>query len=118
MVNYSIQLAGKILGRSIIYKTASGREPYKEYVDSLRDRRGAAKIRARVLRAEMGNLGDHRSVGHGVVELKIDFGPGYRVYIGLQGRELIILLCAGDKGSQQRDIAKAISYWEDYGRSL
>lgn len=106
-----------MLRRSFIYKTASGRESYKDYLDSLKDRWGAAKIRARVLRAEMGNLGSHRSVGHGVVEMKINFGPGYRVYVGLQGQELMVLLCAGNKGSQQRDIAKAISYWNDYRRS-
>jgi len=103
--------------RSIIYKTAAGVEPYSEYVDSLTDRQGAAKIRVRVTRAEMGNLGAHRSVGQGVVELKIDFGPGYRVYAGLQGEEVIVLLCAGDKGSQQKDIAKAKGYWEDYRRN-
>lgn len=102
--------------RSIIYKTATGSEPYSEYVDSLTDRQGAAKIRTRVTRAELGNLGDHRSVGRGVIELKIDFGPGYRVYLGLQGTELIVLLCAGDKDSQQKDIAKAKTYWEDYRR--
>lgn len=103
--------------RSLIYKTAAGKEPYSEYVDSLKDRRGAAKIRLRVTRAEMGNLGNHRSVGQGVVELKIDFGPGYRVYIGLEGNEVIVLLGAGDKGTQEKDIAKAKSYWEEYRRS-
>ncbi|MDO8805659.1 MAG: type II toxin-antitoxin system RelE/ParE family toxin [Elusimicrobiota bacterium] len=104
--------------RSIIYKTAKGNEPYVEYVDSLKDREGAAKIRARVTRAELGNLGDHRSVGQGVVELRIHFGPGYRVYTGLQGKELIILLCAGDKGSQDKDIQKAMDYWSDYRRTI
>jgi len=54
-----------------------------KYVDFLKDREGAAKIRARITRAELGNLGDHRSVSQGVIELRIDFGPGYRVYVGL-----------------------------------
>ena len=70
----------------------------------------------RVTRAEMGNLGDYHSVGQGVIELKIDFGPGYRVYAGLHGAEIIVLLCAGDKSSQQKDIAKAQNYWQDYRR--
>lgn len=105
-----------MLSQSIIYKSAQGIEPYSEYVDSLRDRQGAAKIRLRVTRAEMGNLGDHRSVGQGVIELKIDFGPGYRVYVGLQGDQPIVLLCAGDKSSQQKDITKAQNYWDDYRR--
>lgn len=103
--------------RSIIYKTNAGTEPYAEYVDALKDRAGAAKIRARISRAELGNLGDHRSVGGGVVELRIHYGPGYRVYLGIYGQELIILLCAGDKGSQDKDIRKAMRYWEDYGRN-
>ncbi|MBI4803398.1 MAG: type II toxin-antitoxin system RelE/ParE family toxin [Elusimicrobia bacterium] len=104
--------------RSIIYKTAKGSEPYAEYVDVLKDREGAAKIRARVTRAELGNLGDHRSVGEGIIELRINFGPGYRIYAGLQGKELIILLCAGDKGSQDKDIWKAMAYWSDYRRTI
>ncbi|MBU2573920.1 MAG: type II toxin-antitoxin system RelE/ParE family toxin [Elusimicrobia bacterium] len=104
--------------RAIIYKTAKGYEPYAEYVDSLRDREGAAGIRARVTRAELGNLGDHRSVGEGVVELRIHFGPGYRIYAGLHGEDLIILLCAGDKGSQNRDIRKAMAYWNVYRRTI
>ena len=102
--------------RSIIYKTDTGIEPYTQYVDSLKDREGAAKIRARVMRAEFGNLGDHRSVGQGVIELRIHFGPGYRIYIGLHGQELIVLLGAGDKSSQDKDIRKMMRYWEDYRR--
>ena len=104
--------------RSIIYKTVKGNEPYVEYVDSLKDRAGAARIRARVTRAELGNLGDHKSVGEGVVELRIHFGPGYRIYIGLHGNELIVLLCAGDKSGQDSDIRKAIDYWDDYRRTV
>ena len=104
--------------RAIIYRTTSGEEPYSEFVESLRDRQGAAKIKVRVTRAEMGNLGSHRTVGHGVVELKIDFGPGYRVYIGLYGEELIVLLCAGEKSTQQKDIANAHEYWKDFRRNM
>jgi len=103
---------------SVIYRTAAGAEPYADYVDGLRDRAGAAKIRARVTRAELGNLGDHRNIGHGVVELRINYGPGYRVYSGLHGLELIVLLCAGDKGCQREDIRRALQYWADYKRNL
>ncbi len=103
---------------SVIYRTAAGDEPYTDYVDSLRDRRGAAKIKARATRAAMGNLGDHRGVGCGVIELKIDFGPGYRVYIGFEGEERIVLLCAGDKSTQDKDIAKAHGYWDDFKDNL
>lgn len=101
----------------VVYKTAFGAEPYADYVNFLRDRAGAAKIRARVVRAQFGNLGVHRGVGEGVIELKIDFGPGYRVYVGLLGETSIILLCAGDKSSQDKDIRTALSYWDDYRRT-
>jgi|SRR3989339_2125561 len=104
--------------RTIIYKTEAGIEAYTEYVDSLKDRIGAAKIRVRVTRSELGNFGDHRNIGQGIIELRIDYGPGYRVYIGLHGKELIILLCAGDKSSQVKDIQKAKDYWEDYKRNI
>ena len=102
----------------IVYKTTAGVEPYVDYVDSLRDRKAAAKIKARVTRAQMGNLGSHRTVGQGVIELKIDYGPGYRIYVGLHGNEAIVLLCAGDKSTQDKDIAKAHEYWEDYRINL
>jgi putative addiction module killer protein len=104
--------------KSIVYKTAKGVEPYVDYVDSLRDRQAATKIKVRVTRAEMGNLGDHRTVGQGIIELRIDFGPGYRVYAALHGNELIVLLSAGDKSTQEKDIAKAHEYWDDFRRNL
>jgi putative addiction module killer protein len=103
---------------SAVYHTAAGAEPYSDYVDSLRDRAGAAKIRVRVTRAELGNFGDHRNIGHGVIELRIEHGPGYRVYVGLHGLELIVLLCAGDKRGQREDIRRALVFWEDYKRNI
>lgn len=102
----------------IVYRTEEGIDAFDEYVDSLKDRSGASKIRVRVTRAKFGNLGDHKSIGFGVIELRINYGPGYRVYVGLQGSELIVLLCAGDKSTQAKDIMKAISYWADYKRNL
>lgn len=74
---------------------------------NLRDRQGRAKILARIDRLEDGNPGKTRSVGAGVVEMKIDFGPGYRVYYILRGNVMILLLCGGDKGSQGDDIERA-----------
>jgi putative addiction module killer protein len=104
--------------KSVVYKTGASEEPYSEFLMELRDRRAANKVKARVVRAELGNLGNHRSVGHGVIELKIDFGPGYRVYVALHGNELIVLLSAGDKSTQEKDIVKAHAYWEDYKTCL
>jgi putative addiction module killer protein len=88
--------------------------PFEDWIGSLRDRRARAIIRARIGRVRLGNLGDCKPVGSGVPELIVDFGPGYRVYLGQVGMRLVILLCGGDKSSQTEDIRKAIEYWEDY----
>ena len=72
-----------------------------------------SKIFVRLDRAEAGNLGDHEKVREGVIELRIDFGPGYRVYVGIDGDE-IILLWGGTKKTQDDDIKKAIGFWRDY----
>lgn len=100
-----------------IYQTPSGREPFTEWLESLRDGLGRSAILARVARARLGNLGDHKSVGQGVIEMRVKVGPGYRVYLGLHGQELIVLLCGGDKGSQSRDIPLAQEYWSEWRRS-
>jgi putative addiction module killer protein len=99
----------------IIYETATGAQPFIEWLRGLRDRAGQARIRARLERLEqLGNPGDYKSVGTGVYELRIDFGPGYRVYLGLTGQQLVLLLCGGDKSTQARDVAQAQTYWRDY----
>ncbi len=96
------------------YATSDGQIPFDEWYNSLRDRKTQAKIKLRLERVALGNLGDHRSVGEGVCELRINYGSGYRVYFGQIGSTLVILLCGGDKSSQQNDIRKAIQYWIDY----
>ena len=98
----------------VIYETPDGRRPFSEWLSGLKDRRARAIVRARLERVQLGNLGNCRSLGDGVFELKIYYGPGYRVYFGQDGENLVVLLCGGDKGSQQRDIDKAKSLWEDY----
>ena len=70
----------------------------------------------RLNRLQLGNFGDAKSAGGGVHELRLDFGPGYRIYFGQDGKIVVILLCGGDKRSQQRDIAKAGTYWASYQR--
>ncbi len=80
---------------------------FAEWIDDLRDIRGRARIQARIERLAMGNPGDAKSVGEGVCELRIDFGPGYRVYFTRRGREIVILLAGGDKSSQPKDISAA-----------
>src|SRR5262245_4160628 len=97
-----------------VYRTRAGRLPFVEWLRSLNDLRGKQKIQARIDRVSLGNFGHTRSVGEGVQELKVDFGPGYRIYFGLDGLELVILLCGGVKGSQHEDIKQAKGYWRDY----
>ena len=97
------------------YVTIDGEEPFIRWLDGLIDKRARAKIRTKIDRVSLGNLGDHESVGKGVVELKVDYGPGYRIYCGLEGQTLVVLLCGGDKDSQDKDIKQAQEYWLDYG---
>ncbi len=94
------------------YEDERGASPYRHWLDAL-DLAAKARIQARVLRVESGNLGDHKSVGGGVMELRLDFGPGFRVYFGLEGADLVLLLIGGDKGSQRRDISKAQQFWQE-----
>ena len=90
-------------------------DDYRNWIDSLRDLSGRARILMRVDRLIHGNPGDHRNLTDGVSELKVDVGPGYRVYYSKRGDRLLLLLAGGDKSSQTKDIAKAIKLNRDYG---
>lgn len=92
------------------YITNNNRAPYSEWLSRL-DRTAKARVLTRVDRVRRGNFGDCRSVGDGVFELRLDFGPGYRVYYGRRGETIVILLCGGDKASQADDIKIAKGYW-------
>ena len=92
----------------------NGVVPFDEWFDSLRDRKIQAAVDARLTRIRAGNFGDFKSVGGGVFELRISFGPGLRVYYGLHGRQIVVLLAGGDKGSQSRDIRRAQQLWEQF----
>lgn len=80
---------------------------FDEWFDALADKRAQARIADRLSRAEAGNLGDVAPVGEGVSELRIHYGPGYRLYFVMRGPELIVLLCGGDKSTQAKDIKRA-----------
>jgi putative addiction module killer protein len=82
-------------------------DEYVHWFQKLRDRQARARILARVRRLSLGNAGDARPVGEGISELRIDYGPGYRVYFKQQGSTFVILLAGGDKRSQKRDIERA-----------
>ena len=84
-------------------------EVYRDWIDSLKDRLGRARVQVRVDRLAHGNPGQHRVLTNGVCELKVDFGPGYRVYYTERGGLVIVLLAGGDKSSQDRDIKTAIA---------
>ncbi|HQU49751.1 MAG TPA: type II toxin-antitoxin system RelE/ParE family toxin [Casimicrobiaceae bacterium] len=96
------------------YLTPEGRDPFAEWVERLRDKRARAAVLLRIGRMERGLFGDARSVGGGVSELRIDVGPGYRVYFGRIGDRIVLLLCGGDKRRQDDDIARAKRYWASY----
>jgi len=90
-------------------------DEFQAWIDALRDLSGRARILMRVDRLIHGNPGDHRNLTDGVSELRVDAGPGYRVYYATRGDRLLLLLVGGDKSSQSRDIAKAIRLNRDYG---
>ena len=100
-----------------IYRAPNGRAPYIEWFESIRDLKTRTRIQARLDRIESGNLGDHKSLGDGVFELRFQFGPGYRVYFGQVDNTIVLLLYGGDKSSQIRDIERAKGYWQEYKES-
>jgi putative addiction module killer protein len=98
------------------YLTLDGHDPYIEWLSALADRMAKARVATRVQRMAGGNFGDCKPVGGGVWELRVDHGPGYRVYYARAGDRLILLLVGGDKRRQQADINAALDYWEDWQR--
>lgn len=99
-----------------IYTDRSGKAPFEDWLNGLKDIQGRARIRARLARAQAGNLGDFKPLRDGVQEIRIDHGPGYRVYLSRQGTVLVLLLCGSDKAGQSAAITKAIDYLNDWKR--
>jgi putative addiction module killer protein len=96
------------------YRNANGTDVFGDWFDGLADRQARARIAARIERLELGLFGDAKSLREGVWELRIDCGPGYRVYYALFGRAVLLLLCGGDKSGQRGDIARAVAYWQEW----
>lgn len=90
------------------------KDVYDDWLRRLRDAQAKVAVIRRVTSVEQGNFGDHKFCRDGVWELRIDAGPGYRVYYGLAGHRLVLLLCGGDKRTQDADIARAVAYWQDW----
>ena len=96
------------------YTDSTGEKPFKKWLYSLRDRAAFARITTRLERVELGNVGDHKNVGSGIFELRIHYGPGYRVYYAHSGNQIVLLLLGGDKTTQEQDITTATAYWKQY----
>jgi len=96
------------------YVTPSNKDVYKEWSRKLRDHKARIAIDRRIYRLEQGNFGDHKYLKNGISELRIDVGPGYRVYYAMDGTQIILLLCGGDKSTQNTDIEKACAYWKEW----
>ena len=97
-----------------IYVARNGNQPFADWFNALRDIKTQARIEARLRRIGLGLFGDHRPVGGGVLEMRLDFGPGFRIYYTRVAQDVVLLLCGGDKSTQRRDIQRAISYLTDY----
>ncbi|MDE2890702.1 MAG: type II toxin-antitoxin system RelE/ParE family toxin [Gemmatimonadota bacterium] len=97
-----------------IYVTRNGKQPFTDWFAALRDIRTQARIEARLRRLSLGLLGDHRPIGGGVIELRLDFGPGFRIYFTRITDDVLLLLCGGDKSTQPRDIQRASAFLTDY----
>ena len=101
----------------VVFRARDGQVPFEAWLDDLKDKRAVARVLARLARVRLGNPGDCKPVGEGVSELRVDYGPGYRVYFGQQGQTLVVLLCGGDKRTQDRDIRLAKLYWYEFKAS-
>lgn len=88
--------------------------PFEEWLDNFKSKEDRERVYSRLLRLKQGNFGDCKSVGDGVFELRYFFGSGYRVYFGRDGDKLVLILCGGDKSTQEKDIKKAKEYWRIY----
>lgn len=102
----------------VYYERSAGRYPFLEWLLSLKDPLARRRVDRRLLKLEAGNPGHWRSVGDGIIELKEDFGPGYRLYLAEQGQAWVVLLAGGDKSSQMADIAAAKGYWSDHRKKV
>lgn len=97
----------------VIYEASDGVYPFADWL-AVRDREARTRIEKRLFRLRGGNPGDYQSVGDGIIELRIDYGLGYRLYLAFTGQQVILLLCGGDKSTQVADIKLAQTYWQEY----
>ena len=98
------------------YRTDDGRQPFTDWLESIRDKTTQAKLRIRLRRLEVGSFGDCQPVGDGVLELREHLGSGWRIYFGRHGRAIVVLLAGGTKRTQPSDIEVAKAFWADWKR--
>lgn len=96
------------------YVNPEGQDLFARWLDKLRDRQARASVAARLIRLQNGNFGDCKPIGAGVWELRVDWGPGYRVYYAIEGKRVVLLCDGGDKRTQSEDIARAIARWDEW----
>lgn len=96
-----------------IYRAPNGQEPFTQWFESISDLNTRAQIQTRIDRLGSGNLGNHKSLGDGIFELRLELGSGYRVYFAHADISIVLLLCGGDESSQDRDIKRAKAYWQE-----
>lgn len=108
-------MPGPVREREIrFYQQQDGSIPYSEWLEEIKNRQHRVRIVRKVDRVKKGLLGDRKGVGEGVQELRLHFGPGYRVYFAEDGDTIVVLLCGGDKSTQSQDIERAKAYWQNY----
>jgi putative addiction module killer protein len=98
----------------IFYETEKGKQPFTQWLNSIKDRNTQSRILTRIYRLKIGNYGNFKRLDNELIELKYQFGPGYRVYCSEIGNMIVLLLCGGDKSNQSKDIEKAKGYLNDY----
>jgi putative addiction module killer protein len=111
LISYNINMQKRQL---LIYKTTEGKEPFIDWLESIKETKTRNRILTRLDRLQIGNPGDYKYLDQGISELRLKFGAGYRIYYAEEKGKIIILLCGGDKSTQDKDIKKAINYFKDY----
>ena len=96
------------------YVDLTGQDLFIQWLDNLKDRQAQARVAVRLARLENGNFGDCKPISDGIWELRVDWGPGYRVYYAMEGKHVVLLCEAGDKRTQDADIARAIARWKEW----
>jgi len=96
------------------YRTLDGKEPFTHWFETLKDKKIKAQLKNRLERVAVGNNGDCKALGDGIFELRVHYGPGYRMYFAEKGNYFILLLAGGTKANQKKDIKNAKAYWEDF----